>query len=1189
MSGGKEWTDDAQVTEDSDALAKVRALLRILDTLPYDEHPLCDDVAARLRSVPGVSSSEADAAEAAGAQAQRLAAEAWEWAFTEAWVEVKREGWWRPLFVVRLMAKVAADGTAEQVAAVLRMRPQAATECGRGCWRCYTGWTVLHCAALWRWEGTPDSAAVRALMEHKAQVDARDRDGQTPLHCAAGWNEGKPDVVAALVRALVEYKAQVDARGKYGKTPLHCAAGRNKGESETVVAAVRALVEHKAQVDAREEYGETPLHCAAAWNKGEPETVAAVVRALVEHKAHVDARDEYGWTPLHCAAEWNKSKPETLASVVRALVEHKAQMDALSKDGRTPLHFASNRPHVGSVFVRTLLHNPVGSAARDGPARTCPPKLAALLRHEACASRPALHAALCRLRDEAVRLDGIKDAIATVVSLRMFGGGLKFGNFALQGATGTGKSHVARLVADVLLAARSLGARASIGQPGSAAPKFVHMHASDIVAGHVGQTAAKTRAFLDAHKGHVLFFDEANKLVGDAKHGASYGAEAVSAWLSWLEEHPGIDEEGRSRAADTAMCIVAGYPEDLQKHFFQDPGFAARFEVLPELPPLQPDTLWSVCLSKMRHWQKHLPLPAPETLNTIEGAVTLAARKGLFTADKVDGTAALFPNAHGCGEKLPERARKVHCQRLVHSGCQARDHRYAWCYADFYDALVAMAASGQAQRKDYSRIKMELERDLPSVQPGVDDVCGVGADTETQLDAGVRYEELQNTKQHEYLRSGMFDRTCQHCGEKNAEKCAEWGELLSSCCSRANCSRLAECVSRADTLLRAPHGDNALRQYAMYKLLPAADGMLGNEKLESVVGATLKTKLADAVVRLREIADRNAAVPPNDGGEFAVDVAAEIGTTAPGASGDVETAEASAASAYGAAVAVAHPDASHVSSQSLQSQQRVKELTAELEEAHKTAQNAVARAQVAEEGQKTAERDKEVALKEKEALQREKEEAQQAKEQAQREKESAERRTKTAQEEKQQAQREAQREKAAAERRIEIAQREKEEAQREKEAAESRNEIAQREKEEAQREKEAAERRSEIAQREKEKAQQEKEAAERRSEIAQREKEEAQREKEEAQLENEQAQREKEEAQRQKELAIQEKNAVQAVLAATRQRVQKVVAVARAVAAVAPSLLSFVWAIGLVTTLGLAFWPATAVVVAIVAVTALVR
>ena len=1051
MSGGKEWTDDAQVTEDSDALAKVRALLRILDTLPYDEHPLCDDVAARLRSVPGVSSSEADAAEAAGAQAQRLAAEAWEWAFTEAWVEVKREGWWRPLFVVRLMAKVAADGTAEQVAAVLRMRPQAATECGRGCWRCYTGWTVLHCAALWRWEGTPDSAAVRALMEHKAQVDARDKNGMTPLHYAARWNEGKPGTVLAVVRALVEHKAQVDARDKFGNTPLHV---------------------------------------------------------------------------------------------------------------------ASSKPHVASVLLRTLLRKPVVTAARDGPARTCPPKLAALLRHEACTSRPALHAALCRLRDEAVRLDGIKDAIATVVSLRMFGGGLKFGNFALQGATGTGKSHVARLVADVLLAARSLGARASIGQPGSAAPKFVHMHASDIVAGHVGQTAAKTRAFLDAHKGHVLFFDEANKLVGDAKHGASYGAEAVSAWLSWLEEHPGIDEEGRSRAADTAMCIVAGYPDDLQKHFFQDPGFAARFEVLPELPPLQPDTLWSVCLSKMRHWQKHLPLPAPETLNTIEGAVTLAARKGLFTADKVDGTAALFPNAHGCGEKLPERARKVHCQRLVHSGCQARDHRYAWCYADFYDALVAMAASGQAQRKDYSRIKMELERDLPSVQPGVDDVCGVGADTETQLDAGVRYEELQNTKQHEYLRSGMFDRTCQHCGEKNAEKCAEWGELLSSCCSRANCLRLEECVSHADTLLRVPHGDNALRQYATYKLLPAADAMLRNEKLESVVGATLKTKLADAVVRLQEIVDRKATAPPDDGGNSVVDVAVEIGTTALAASGDVEAAEASAASACGTAVAIAHDTASDVSSQSLQSQERVKELTAELEETHITAQNAVARAQVAEEGQKTAERDKEVALGKKEALQREKEEAQRekeaaerrievaqrekeeaqkAKEQAQCEKESAERRSKTAQEEKERAQQEAQREKEAAERRIEVAQREKEEAHREQEAA--------------QREQEAAERRSEIAQREKEQAQQEKAAA----------------------------LQEKEEAERDKELAIREKNAMQAVLAATRQRMQKVVAVARSVAAVAASLLSFVWAIGFVTTLGLAFWPATAVVVAIVAVTALVR
>ena len=1101
MSGGKDCTDDAQVTEDSDALTKLRALLRIVDTLPYHEHPDGDNLAARLREVPGVSSSEAGDAEAEEAEAQSLAAEAWEWAFTEAWVAVERKrGASAFLSIMRLMAAVASDGTAEQVAAVLRLRPQAATECGGGCWRYFTGYSVLHCAAQWRWEGTPESAAavVRALVEHKAHVGARDEDGWTPLHCAAGWNDGKPETVAAVVRALVEHKAQVDAQDNDGKTPLHRAAG---------------------------------------WNKGKPETVQALVRALVELNADVTATD-----------------PE----------------------GKTAYRMRNDGPTAALLHLLECNTTPTanGEYKDSVPAMPCPPALAELLNHESCKRHDGLHTALCRLRDEAIGLDSIKDAVASVVSTRIFGGGVKFSNFALQGATGTGKSHIARLIGEVLIAARCLDqpardserprhpeplelgstvassvektaqsvldylntlgvdtnaktstshiaqfvnsvnshielkmdSRGELTQGERPRPQYVHMHESDIVAGYEGQTPQKVIDFLNAHKGDVLFFDEANKLVSGSKNGSGFGAKAVSTWMSWLEKNPGIDKKGRSRAAQTATCIVAGYPKDLQQHFFCDEGFSARFNILPELPPLQPGTLWSICLAKLRQWREQIPLPGPTVLQAIESAVTLAAQKGLFTSKKQGSVAALFANAHGTGDKLPEFAQQVHFRRLIRNGCQADNHSYAWCYADFYDALVAMAESGQGQRKDYSRIKAELERDLPPVEPGVDDVCGIGAEGEMQIDAGVRYQPLQHTTQHEYLRSGVFDGTCRHC-KKNAEQCKEWSELLATTCARENCVKLEHCIDRADMLLRSSRGDHVLKQYATYKLLAPATSMLDDDTLGAAIGAILKQKLQDAVARLREVIQRKAPSAANGVRGGAGEVGGDTGNTEPETSGLGEAAhQPSAALAHSpraATVAIAHQIAPEVASGAQQSQElheRMEALTAELAAARKGAEDAAARAQMAEEARNAAERHRQ---------------------------------------------------------------------------------TAQREKATAQRAKEAAERRSQIAQREKEAAQREKEAAERRSEIAQREKEEAQRQKEEAQ-------REKVAAQLQKEVAIQEKNAVQAVLTATRQRIHKVVAVARAVAAVAASLLSFVWAIGLATTLGLAFWPATAVVIAIVAVTALV-
>jgi len=587
--------------------------------------------------------------------------------------------------------------------------------------------------------------------------------------------------------------------------------------------------------------------------------------------------------------------------------------------------------------------------------------------------------------------------------------------------------------------------------------------------------------------------------------------------------------------------------------------------------------LWSICLAKLRQWREQIPLPAPTVLQVIESAVTLAAQKGLFTSKKQGSVTALFANAHGTGDKLPEFAQQVHFRRLIRSGCQADNHSYAWCYADFYDALVAMAESGQGQRKDYSRIKAELERDLPAVEPGVDDVCGIVTEREMQMDAGVRYQPLQHTTQHEYLRSGVFDGTCRHCGKKNAKQCQNWSELLSTTYVRENCVRLEHCIARADTLLRSSRGDNALKQYATYKLLAPATSMLDDVNLEAAVGTTLKQKLQDAVAQLREILDRKAPPVAHGGRAGAANFGRDADSTVPETSGTTkatatEPRGASTHSPRAAAVAIAHQMAPEVASGARQSQEEGRHAA---ESNRETAQREKA----------TAQREKEAAKCKQETAQRDIEKSQREMEKAQRDKEAAERRSELAQLEKQVAQRD----KEAAERRSKIAQREKEEAQKEKKQL-------QREKEELQREKAAAERRSEIAQRENAEAQRQKEAAEREKEEAQQEKEEAQRENEQAQRDKEEAQRDKEEAQRdkeaaelQKQVAIQEKNAVQAVLAATRQRMQKVVAVARAVAAVAASLLSFVWAIGLVTSLGLAFWTATAVVVAIVAITALVR
>ena len=188
-----------------------------------------------------------------------------------------------------------------------------------------------------------DHEAVRALLEEKVDVNAREGDGATALH----WAVLRDD--AAVVEALLGAGADPDAANDYGVTALNLACTNRSA------AVVGKLLDAGADANAATSMGETPLMTCAGTGTAE------AVAALLDHGADVDAREKsHGQTALMWAAA--QANPEA----VRVLLARGADVGARSDSHLLPV----NRG-VGNAFEQSVLEPQRGStplllAARNG-------------------------------------------------------------------------------------------------------------------------------------------------------------------------------------------------------------------------------------------------------------------------------------------------------------------------------------------------------------------------------------------------------------------------------------------------------------------------------------------------------------------------------------------------------------------------------------------------------------------------------------------------------------------------------------------------------------------------------------------------------------------------------------------------------------------------------------------------------
>ncbi len=168
---------------------------------------------------------------------------------------------------------------------------------------------------------------VESLLGQGVDIDGEDSTGYTPLTAAALYD--REDVV----RLLLDRKADVNKKDRGGQTALIVAAGK-----ASRIGIARLLLDHDAAVDEKSSFENTALITAARGGSYD------LVALFIEKGAALDEKNKRGETALFIAVQGLEPRSqEDHVKTVKLLVEAGADCDQEDKDGRTAQQLAENR------------------------------------------------------------------------------------------------------------------------------------------------------------------------------------------------------------------------------------------------------------------------------------------------------------------------------------------------------------------------------------------------------------------------------------------------------------------------------------------------------------------------------------------------------------------------------------------------------------------------------------------------------------------------------------------------------------------------------------------------------------------------------------------------------------------------------------------------------------------------------
>jgi len=219
------------------------------------------------------------------------------------------------------------------------------------------GNTILHLAV----KNKGDAFIIGKILDQNANINARNRDGDTALHIAARTNQKEAGEYILSKRANIFYANSA------GESPLYIALTHPSGvlqwmfTRETVAAHdglgntmlhyvalwrmdkhIPFIIQQGVSTEAANATGETPLFWAVKYDG------ASTVKALLAAKANLHARDSLGNSVLHAAVRWNAK------NAVVTLLNAGIDANVHSLDMTTPLHEAVR---LGITDIAVILIN----------------------------------------------------------------------------------------------------------------------------------------------------------------------------------------------------------------------------------------------------------------------------------------------------------------------------------------------------------------------------------------------------------------------------------------------------------------------------------------------------------------------------------------------------------------------------------------------------------------------------------------------------------------------------------------------------------------------------------------------------------------------------------------------------------------------------------------------------------------